>query len=201
MAGQFSDAQRVEMASIIAQAMSIYNDNRRNNPPTPQPTPSSSEHAWRARDLEYFEPNPDLPPVESKDNYNTYHNVLSFTNRLRVKATTMDTSHLRRQFDKCLLGSADTWFTEELTRLSRSGLQNDPDGVTQWCSAFEERFRESPLRSLDLLEKLRYTIQDVRIRRDRADYVASIILSGKNAGKATTEAAQAKIVFNYLDAQ
>ncbi len=38
-------------------------------------------------------------------------NVFSFTNRLRLKASTMDAALLRQSVDACLLGAAIDWYT------------------------------------------------------------------------------------------
>ena len=70
--------------------------------------PSTSTPAFRARDVGYFDPNSDLPPVETKENHQIYHNVFSFTQRLRVKADIMDAAILRNSVDQCFLGKADT---------------------------------------------------------------------------------------------
>lgn len=156
---------------------------------------------FRPRDIGYFEPNPDAMPVEAKDSHNVYHNVFSFTNRLRVKSITMDAALLRQNLDSCLLGTADDWYTNQLSNLARSGLRNDPDGVTQWCDALETRFQDSPSKSLSLLEAVRYTVRDARSRRDPADYLSSIVLNSKNAGIATTEAAQVLLAYEHMDSQ
>lgn len=55
----------------------------------------------------------------------------------------MDPALLRQHLDTCLLGAADTWYTNELSHISRVGLRNDPNGVKEWCDALEERFRDS----------------------------------------------------------
>lgn len=116
-----------------------------------------------------------------------------------MKATTIDATILRQNLDACLLGAADDWYTNQLSNLARSGLRNDPDGVTQWCNALETRFRDSPGKSLALLEAVRYTVADARNRRDPADYLATIVLNSKNAGTATTEAAQVLLAYEHMD--
>ena len=107
----FSQAQADQLAAIMANAMRMagMNQQSRNQSQqqlsqqdrTPQPP------VFRARDVGYFDPNPDVPSIEVKENHNIYHNVFSFTNRLRVKADTMDVALLRQNLDACLLGSAE----------------------------------------------------------------------------------------------
>ena len=66
----------------------------------------------------------------------------------------MDTAVLRQNLNSCLLGKADMWYTEELAHLSRLDLQNDNNGVVEWCNALESRFRDSPERALAALKTL-----------------------------------------------
>ena len=172
------------------------------NPATPPEQAARVERpsSFRPRDVGYFDPGPGMP-IEVKDNHNVYHNVFSFTNRLRVKATTMDSAVLRQNLDACLLGAAEHWYTNELAHLSRIGLRNDTDGVKEWCNALEARFRDSPGKSLATLEAVRYSVKDARARRDPAEYVSTIVLHAKNAGIATTEAAQVLLAYEHMDGE
>lgn len=47
----------------------------------------------------------------------------------------------------------------------------------------------------------RYTIADVRRRRDPADYIQSIVLLGRNAGTATTDVAQILMAYEHMEGQ
>ena len=70
--------------------------------------------------------------------------------------------------------------------------------ASEWCDALESRSRDSPRKSLTLLESIRYTVQDVRDKRDPAEYVFSTVLNGKNAAIATTDAAQALLAYENI---
>lgn len=65
----------------------------------------------------------------------------------------------------------------------------------------EQRFRDPPDRSLAALKAERYTIQDVRRRRDPTDYVQSVVVLGQNAGIAITEATQVMMAYEHMDPQ
>ena len=52
---------------------------------------------------------------------------------------------------------------------------------------------------LALLESVRYTVKDAQSKKDPADYVASIVLNGKNAGIATNDAAQVLLAYEHID--
>ena len=211
MINEAVQAATAQMAATMAQnQQNQQNQQDRQNPsgPTPPGGTNSSVDAsaprpphFRPRDVGYFDPDPQAAPVEVKDTHNIYHNVFSFTNRLRVKATTMDGTLLRQNIESCLLGAADDWYTNQLTHLSRIGLRDSANGVNLWCEALEARFRDSPGRSLSLLEAIRYTVRDARNRKDPADYVSSIVLNGKNAGIASTEQAQVLLAYEHIDGQ
>ena len=161
----------------------------------------SRERQFRPQTVGYFDPKPDVMPIDVKDTHNVYHNVFSFTARLRVKATTMDEAFLQQNVDACLLGAADEWYTTQIEYATRQGFRFDPKGIECWCNALEARFRESPSRSLSMLENIRYTIKDARNRRDPADYVASIVLNGKNSRIATTEESQVMLAYEHMEGE
>lgn len=87
--------------------------------PPVQPADTSSSYP---RNIGYFDPDPGQAPVQVKQSYNIYHNVFSFTNRLRVKADVLDVGVLRQNVDSCLLGAADNWYVNQLSHLARLGL-------------------------------------------------------------------------------
>ena len=100
-----------------------------------------------------------------------------------------------------------------MTYLSRLGLRNadnknnannhndDPDnGIKEWCRALENRFRESPGKSLSLLENLRYTVADARNKKDLSEYMAAVVLNGQNAGIAKDDASKVLLAYKYIDA-
>ena len=202
----FSQAQADQLAAIMANAMRMAGMNQQGrNQQQPQPVQQQERTpqppAFRARDVGYFDPNSDVPAIEVKENHNIYHNVYSFTNRLRVKADTMDVALLRQNLDACLLGAAEQWYTNELSHVFRVGLRNDQNKLKEWCDALEARFRDSPGKSLSIVEAVRYTVRDVRARKDPADYVASILIHSKNAGLATTEAGQVLLAYEHMDGE
>ncbi|KAL9591807.1 MAG: hypothetical protein Q9179_007352, partial [Wetmoreana sp. 5 TL-2023] len=148
------------------------------NVTTPTPATVTVNDRFRARDIGFFDPD-DAKAVES----------------LRVKA---DDGSLARNLDQCLLGKAERWYTEEISDITRAGLQTSVD---LWCKELEARFRESPNTALDKSEKARYTVSDARARKDPEEYIQSIVACGKNAGTATTENAQVRTAYNHVDVQ
>ncbi|KAL8716211.1 MAG: hypothetical protein Q9220_000116 [cf. Caloplaca sp. 1 TL-2023] len=182
----FSDKQFQELLNTLRQ------------PRTQPPSQVTLNHdRFGARDLGYFDPDDNASkPVESQEGKTVYHNVCSFTSRLRVKAAGDEATTVAKNLDQCLLDKAEGWFTEEISATTRAGLQTN---VEPWCSELEARFREPPNVALARLESLRFTVADVRARRDPEEYVQQIIVNGKNAGTATTKVAQVTMAYNHLD--
>ena len=196
-----------EQLTLIATAMATAMANAQSHLQSRQPSPTSgtrevqtAAEAFKPRDIGYFEPDAEQEAMETKENKAIYHNVWTFTTRLRVKASTPESAQaLRQNLDACLLGKAERWYTQELNNLSRSGLRNNPNGINAWCEALEARFREAPGISLTKLESLRYTTRDARNRRDPEDYCQEIMVHGRNAGTATTDHAQVLMAYQHMD--
>jgi hypothetical protein len=134
--------------------------------------------------------------VETRDKVQVYHNVFSFTNRLKVKAQSVNVRNMRERLDECFLRRADTWrvHMQELNHLQRLGLRADGDGIREWCDALETRFRQPP-RSLRQLEAVLYTTSDVYDRKDPLDFVQTVVV----CGIAKTEQQQAQLAYNHID--
>ena len=189
---------RDDLQAIVAAAVTAALQHLQ---PAVGPATTTAGPAFKARDIGLFDPNTELDAVESKDGTQVFHNVWAFTNRVRVKASTPETSRLiRENLDTCLIGKAERWHTEELNNIYRSGLRNDPQGIELWCKALEDRFRESPGTSLSRLESLRYTVRDARAKRDPEEFVQQIIINGKASGLATTDAQQVLLAYEHFDA-
>ncbi|KAI9886605.1 MAG: hypothetical protein M1823_001582 [Watsoniomyces obsoletus] len=70
--------------------------------------------AVRPRDIGFFDLDKSKAAVEVEDNHSIYHNVFSFTNRLRVKVLSIDPVVLHQTIDSCLWGKP----AGELTKYS-----------------------------------------------------------------------------------
>lgn len=162
----------------------------------PQPQPAvlaeRRDHI-KAQNIGYFDPDNEAPHAETTDGKTIYHNVFAFTERLRAKSTAYH--DLSKHVDECLRGKADRWFTVEISNTTRAGLMTNID---LWCESLEKRFAEASNVSLQKLEKLRYTIADVRSRKDPEEYIQQAITLGKAARSATTEQSQVHTAYNHL---
>ena len=104
----------------------------------------------------------------------------------------MNVKDLMENLDACRLGKASTWYTEEISKNTRTGIRKSDDGIEDWCIALETRFRDSPGKALAALESCRYTTEDVARGKDPEEYVQRIIIHGNNAGTTITKATQAR---------
>jgi hypothetical protein len=160
------------------------------------------EERFRPQDLGFFDPDSEARPTETTDGKTTYHNVFSFTARIRVKTQQVTSgpwtsANLAAKLDQCLKGKAELWYTNEISATTRAGLKT---GIDLWCTELEVRFRDAPGAALEKLESLRYTVRDARARRDPEDFVQNIIVQAQNAGTALTEYAQMLTAYQHLDA-
>ena len=155
--GRLSTQEMQQISAIVAQAFqNIQSELRLPSSSTEATTAAqtiTTQAGFNAKSIGFFDPNSNKPSVGVKDNYNIFHNVYSFTQKLKVRATATSTTPLPMNVENCLLGAAERWFTEELDELSRTGLRYSPD-IHLWCSTLESRFRDSPSRSLATLEQL-----------------------------------------------
>ncbi|RKF71225.1 hypothetical protein GcC1_104010, partial [Golovinomyces cichoracearum] len=136
---------------------------------------------FRPQDLGSFEPENEAENFfESIDNKKIYH-VFSFTARICAKCHgitegSFAAAKVAMYLDQCLKGKAELWYTNEISNTTRVGLRAS---IENWYDELEFRFRMSPRVALEKLERLKYTIADVRKRQDPEKFVQSIIVSSK----------------------
>ena len=79
---------------------------------------TNGHNTFRAKDIGYFDPQANTnEDVVVKDRDMIYRNVFSFTNRVRVKTTTVEPGLVCQNLNSCLLGQVDKWYTEELSHI------------------------------------------------------------------------------------
>ena len=122
--------------------------------------------------------------------------MFSFTNRIKVKGAGPE-DQLAKNLDACLLRAANLWYTEKISKVTRTGLRHG--SVDDWCEALEKRFCEAPGKALAALEQTRYTVQDVREGKSPIRYVSNVILHGPSSGIAPTEYAQLLLAYEHID--
>jgi len=184
------------MQTMVSNVSANVNANLNNIPNSPQPD------RFRAQDLGFFDPNNDSPSVQVHDGKTTYHNVYSFTNRVKSKIQNVNTgpwmaTNVAANLDQCLRGKAESWYTNELSATTRDGLKLS---ITNWCTDLETRFKQSPSEAQDVLNRSKYRIKDARDRKDPEEYIQDIINRGRAAGTCPTEASQIQTAYLGFEA-
>ncbi|KAI6251518.1 hypothetical protein HI914_00911 [Erysiphe necator] len=160
------------------------------------------DYSLRPQDIGFFSPDNEASyPTSVVEGKTYYHDIFSFTNRIRAKADSGGNGQwvaasLAAKLDLCLKGEAELWYTNELSAITRAGLTTN---LNFWCSELERRFQESPSVALGKLERLRYTVKDVQARKKPEEFVNRIIVLGRHAGTATTEYTQILTAYHHID--
>ncbi len=158
--------------------------------------------SWRSDEVGYFNPHLDAAMgtgdiVQSgKDTY--YRNVYLFIDRIRDAASVRGGDVVRANLSTCLRGSAQEWYSFELTQLERDALRGLGEGVDQRIQALEKRFKPSILISMTALTSEKYSLADARNRREPASFVQPIIRHAKGAGFDSVKA-QLTYAWNQID--
>ena len=147
--------------------------------------PTAPSTSWHASDIGYFDPLLDKAYGEGelltvgRDTY--YRNVHLFVERIKDLAMIKGAALVRNNINTALRGSAQSWYTAELTNLERIGLRSDTNGVDAWCTALIARFKEPSGVALTKLTAEKYTVRDARNRREPSAYVQAIIRHARAA--------------------
>lgn len=161
------------------------------------------DRPFQAKTLGYFEPDNDADAVETRDNGTIYHNIFSFTQRVKVMTNDDTTSiwygpKIDRHLHQCLLGNAEQWFTNVISQTTRAGMMTNID---LWCTELEKRFRDAPGQALTKLERLKYTMSDAQDRKDPEQFILKVLSLGKSAHTVFPETDAVLTAFEHIDLQ
>ncbi len=118
--------------------------------------------SFRAKDIGFFDPNHIGLFIETKDSDDVCRNVFVFTKQLRAKAVIFDPAVLRQNIEQCRHGKVLIQHIYELEPIARLELCLSPHGVDAWYEALENRFCPNAGDALIELERMRYTVDNVR---------------------------------------
>ena len=99
------------------------------------PPARNVQTSWKSSEIGFFYP--DMPiswgceDVVDREDKIYYRSATTFTNRLRIAASTRDAAKIRQNLDTCLHGEAKKWWTNELDELVRVGLIAHHNDVKQ----------------------------------------------------------------------
>ena len=143
--------------------------------------PKASTERWNQANLGYFDIHLDRAHGEGeivsvrKDVY--YRNVVLFIQRLQSLMIFQGAALVKANIATSLQGSAQEWYTSELSDFDRDALNNDP-GVKSWVNTFFHRFKVFTSVAFGLLTNEIYPLNDARARQPPAQYVRAIMQHG-----------------------
>ena len=125
-----------------------------------------------------------------------YRSSILFVKRIRDLAIIKRATVVRSNLNTILKNSTLIWYTAELSNLERVGLRADKNDVEKWYSTILKRFRESTEITLHNLIIKKYSIYDVRTRRELIVYMQTILRYAKSINIDNVEN---QLTFAYQD--
>ena len=152
---------------------------------------------FKMKNIEFFNFNPNVTQmIKIKNNYNIYHNIFSFTQRLRMIIIDEMAFVITKNLHFCLMNIADSWYINELNddfrRIYKIGF------IQQWCIVLEKRFKKSANQALIKFHQVQYIIADVHKRWDPSEFIQNVIILKKNSYTLTSFNAQTMYAFERI---
>lgn len=166
----------------------------------PRTSKRNAREYFRSCDFGIFDPRDNARPSVYTHGTKIYHDVFSFTTRLRMQIVHNSWSgeYIAKNLDRCLVGKAELWYTHELSTSQRIGLTA---GIAPWCIALEKRFRQPHGEVLDKLETSQYTVADVRDHKDPMSYMHDMLVKARHVSDVYNDHQTILIIYNHLDAK
>ena len=111
-----------------------------------------------------------------------YRSIHMFLDSARDYAQTESARALRKGLNQCLLGTAMTWFTHQLSRQNREWIRGGK-GIKRWHTKLFDKFKTSTTKAL--LDKEGYDQDSVRNGRPIGEYVMTVMRLAKEANAKT----------------
>lgn len=182
----FTDAQKREMAAMIAEAFRNHGGQGPTPPPNDPPNlgMGNGNGEWKPDDIGYFDPEHDGlanvgAPIVNAGRHVFYRDVYAFVDRLKDMAPLRDEPKLRTALVQCLRGSALIWHSMELSDLEKQLLKNAD--LDSWYGALIHRFKERTPAALQHLQRERYSMADARQQKNPRLYAQDIFRYAKAA--------------------
>ena len=136
--------------------------------------------SFKTKNIEYFNFNPNATQmIDMKNNYNIYHNVFSFTQKLQMIVINEMIFVISKNLYFCLMNVVNSWYINELNDDFRRIYKID--SIQQWCIVLKKRFKKSANQTLIKFHQIQYMIADVRKRRDSSEFIQDIIILKSNS--------------------
>ena len=160
---------------------------------------------WNAIELEFFDSMYDNKSINIKQimkhtSKNTYfRNIHLFLDRVKNITIIHDDQFIRENLFICLRDTVLQWYTFELSTEIKDLLRYDQD-LKYWIDQLLKKFKKSWNISIITILRKRYTMNNVRRRREYRKY-ASIILRATKSANMSFVVNQIAIIYNDLNVE
>ena len=117
--------------------------------------------------------------IKIKNNYNIYHNIFSFTQKLWMITVNEMVFIITKNLHFCLINIADSWYINKLNDdfywIYKIGF------IQQWCIVLKKQFKKFANQTLTKFHQVQYTIADVRKWWDSSEFIQNVIILKSNS--------------------
>ena len=131
-----------------------------------------------------------------KNNYNIYHNIFSFTQKLQAIVVNEMAFIVAKNLHFCLMNIVNNWYINKLNDDSRRIYKID--SIQQWCIFLKKRFKKSVNQTLTKFHQIQYIIVNVRKRRNFREFIQNVIILKSNSYTLTSFNAQTMYAFERI---
>ena len=160
---------------------------------------------WNASEVEFFdslydEKSINIDQIMKHAKKNTYfRNVHFFIERVKNIAIIQSEQHVRNNLFTCFRESALQWYTSKIFSKTKQ-LIRYKERIDHWTTQLLKRFKKITNVSMNIILRERYTMNDVKRRRESRKYAAKIFRTAKLIElKFMTN--QIAIIYNDLDVE
>ena len=177
----FRNLSSENIQGIAMNVFSLFTENMRNKVVF---SIDVSKGQFKAIDVNFF----DFKLDDSYDSENVvqvernvyYRDVYLFVKRVKDIVSIHEDEKMKTNLFSCLKGNAQIWYTENLNDFEKKALRSLKK-TDRWCFALIKKFKQFVISTLQALSSDKYTLDDVRNKRDISSFVFSIMRHAKTA--------------------
>ena len=133
---------------------------------------------WTAKKVEFFDSiADDFESVINLRKHVFYRNIYTFVNRLNDVKSLREKDKRRHIISQCLRNTTLIWHFTELFDVEKE-IYRDMS-FENWCKMLIKRFKKRASAALNYLQFIKYTLQDVRLRKDSRVFAQNLFKHAK----------------------
>ena len=190
--------------AMQANLQALQDNNRQSMTSSPTAGPVQSDNRWNAAEIGFFDPLYDGKSAATgnaiehseKDIY--FRNVHVFIERIKNMTQIKDDILIRNNLYSCLRDIALAWYTSNLSDDHKRLIKFDIE-IDEWIRILLKKFKQSSETVLATVIREKYTMEDVRRRRELVEYAQIITRAARSAEMSIYN--QIYLIFNDLDVE